>query len=87
MSAQRNTAAIHAIRTDSNATTLDRYIQSGNQSIRRDILTIEKKEAKRVVPIELMSIRKLIYTFERDIDENLQNLFKKHSYVGMIDPN
>jgi len=30
LSAQRNSAAIHAIRTDSNATTLDRYIQNGN---------------------------------------------------------
>lgn len=31
-----------------------------------------------------MSVKKLIYEYENDIDENLQKLFKKHSYVGMI---
>ena len=39
-----------------------------------------------VVPQKLMSIRKLIYEYERDVDDTLQRLFKKHVYVGMISP-
>ena len=33
-----------------------------------------------------MSVRKLIYEYENDIDETLNKLFKKHAYVGMVSP-
>lgn len=31
-----------------------------------------------------MSVRRLIYAYEQDVDETIQALFKKHTYVGMI---
>jgi hypothetical protein len=77
-------AAIKAIRTDYKATTLDKFFMKGNTSLRRDIAIKGAKDSKIVVPQQLMSVKKLIYEYENDIDENLQKLFKKHSYVGMI---
>ena len=34
--------------------------------------------------MKMMSVQKLIYAYENDIDPNLQDHFKKHSYVGMV---
>jgi hypothetical protein len=79
-------AAIKAVRTDSKATTLDKFFISGNATLRKDIAKTGSKNPKQVVPQKLMSVRKLIYDYENDADENLQKLFKKHAYVGMISP-
>ncbi|CAI2386726.1 unnamed protein product [Moneuplotes crassus] len=37
-----------------------------------------------VVSCNLLSVRKLIYEFEQDVDEDYAKMFKTHSYVGMI---
>lgn len=33
-----------------------------------------------------MSVKRLIYEFENDYDSELQKMFKKHTYVGMLSP-
>ena len=73
-----------AIRTDSKATTLDKFFVSGNATLRKDIARTSAKNTKAVVPQKLMSVRKIIFEFENDVDDTLQRLFKKHSYVGML---
>ena len=78
--------ATHAVRTDSRATTLDKFFVSGNATLRKDIARNAAKNPKMVVPQKLMSVRKLIYEFENDADPTLQRLFKKHAYVGMVSP-
>ena len=83
---QRNLSAINKIRTDSKGQTLDKFFVSGNVTLRKDIAKASAKNPKMVVPQKLMSVRKLIYSYENDVDDQLSKLFKKHSYVGMISP-
>ena len=66
--------------------TLDKFFVSGNVTLRKDIAKTQSKNPKMVVPQKLMSVRKLIYSYENDIDEQLSKLFKKHFYVGMVSP-
>ena len=40
-----------------------------------------------VISWNLLSIRKLIYEFENDIDEEYSQMFKQHKYIGMISYN
>lgn len=86
LSEQRNLSAINKIRTDSKGMTLDKFFVSGNVTLRKDIAKTQSKNPKMVVPQKLMSVRKLIYSYENDIDEQLSKLFKKHFYVGMVSP-
>lgn len=67
----RNANAMRIIRTDSKATTLDKFFTSGNATLRKDIGRKGARNPKTVVPQRLMSVRKLIYEFENDIDDTL----------------
>ena len=66
-----NVGATHSVRTDSNATTLDKFLVSGNATLRKDIARHAAKNPKMVVPQKLMSVRKLIYEYEHDVDHSL----------------
>lgn len=61
--------------------TLDKFLKKGNTSLRSDLHSTRDKVN---VPLKIVSVRKLIHAFEQDVDQTLQQLFKKHSYVGMI---
>ena len=59
--------------------TLDKFLNQGNKQTK-------KSEITTVIPIQLMSVKKLIYAFENDSESNLQKTFKKHYYVGFLQP-
>lgn len=69
------------VRTDSQALTLDKFLVNPN---------VRKRESQQsmqtVIPMNLVSVKKLIYEYEQDYDPDLQQMFKKHSYVGMLSP-
>ena len=77
----RNPEAHRQVRTDHTTATLDRFLKKGNASLRSDLHSTRDKVA---VPQKIVAVRKLIYAFEQDVDQTLQQLFKKHSYVGMV---
>ena len=77
----RDPEAHKKVRTDHTTATLDRFLKKGSATLRSDLHATRDKVA---VPQKIVSVRKLIYAFEQDVDQTLQNLFKKHSYVGMV---
>ena len=68
------------VRTDSTALTLDKFLNTsmGKKS--------SASSSAPIVPVTLMSVKRLIYEFETDYDQELKTLFKKHSFVGMLTP-
>ena len=70
------------VRTDSTAQTLDRFLVQGNLSNSNKTLL----DKQNVVSMNIVSVKKLIYEFESDIDEKLQESFRKHSFVGTLTP-
>ena len=73
------------IRTDSQALTLDRFLSKGtNVGANKGIPS--SSEMQVVVPEKLMSVKKLIYAFENDCDQQLNKVFKKNCYVGFLQP-
>ena len=73
------------VRTDSQALTLDRFLNAGRTKGKVSQFA-HSSDIPAVVPVQLMSVKQLIHTFETDRDENLQKIFKKHSYVGFLQP-
>lgn len=66
------------VRTDASAMTLDRFLVQGNLS--------NNSRPQTVVSMNIMSAMKLIHDFEADIDSDLQQSFKTHTYVGTLTP-
>jgi hypothetical protein len=69
------------VRTDSSAMTLDRFLVQGNLSNRA-----HHQQMSNVVSMNIMSVMKLIHDFEADIDSDLQQNFKSHTFVGTLTP-
>lgn len=68
------------VRTDSSAMTLDRFLVQGNLSNRAN------QQQQQVVSMNIMSVMKLIHEFEGDVDSELQQNFKNHTFVGTLTP-
>jgi hypothetical protein len=62
---QKNVYSMGKVRTDSKATTLDKFLNPN--SIRKSDSTVSNKsENLTVIPVNLLSVKKLIYEFETD---------------------
>ena len=70
------------VRTDSSAMTLDRFLVQGNLSNN----SRTNQQMSTVVSMNIMSVMKLIHEFEADIDSELQQNFKSHTFVGTLTP-
>ena len=68
------------VRTDSSAMTLDRFLVQGNLSNRGN------QQMQTVVSMNIMSVMKLIHDFESDVDSDLQQNFRSHTFVGTLTP-
>lgn len=64
----RDPEAHKKVRTDHTTATLDRFLKKGSASLRSDLHATRDKVA---VPEKIVSVRKLIYAFEQDIDQTL----------------
>ena len=62
------------------------YIEKGNEQQSQELIDTPSKvmNLSTVIWCNLISIRKLIYEFEHDVDDDYTNMFKSHSYIGMI---
>ena len=61
---KRNVNAMKMVRTDSSAMTLDRFLVQGNLSGS----TRQNQAMSTVTTMQVMSVQKLIFEFEGDID-------------------
>ena len=61
----KTVSAIKMVRTDSQAMTLDKFLVTN--SLRRE----SRETMTQVIPVQLMSVKKLIYEFENDFDHDL----------------
>jgi hypothetical protein len=82
----KNVRAMGNIRTDSQALTLDKFLNQGNVSESAQSKVQNGIGVNTLIPIKLASVKKLIYSYEQDSDPQLQKSFKKHSYVGFLQP-
>ena len=62
--------------------TLDKFLNPDRNSSSNQKKKME--QITSVIPVQLMSVKKLIYNFEIDSDPALQKVFRKHYYVGFL---
>ena len=64
---KKNVSAMRLVRTDASAMTLDRFLVQGNLSNNSRM----NPQLSTVVPMNIMSVMKLIHDFETDVDSDL----------------
>jgi len=69
------------VRTDSKATTLDKFLTGSVSMIKKQETGVPPSA---VVPMQLYSVKKLIHEFEADVDPSIAATFKNHTYVGLL---
>ena len=63
--------AINMVRTDHNALTLDKFLNQERSSCTAINAQKQKLDPSCVIPIKLMSVKKLVHAFEQDGDPTL----------------
>lgn len=59
------------VRTDSQALTLDRFLNQGMQQKSQMTKLLNSSDVHTVVPVQLISVKKLIHQFENDRDDQM----------------
>eukprot|EP00347_Sterkiella_histriomuscorum_P006746 403351590 len=80
---KKNLNAMRMVRTDATAMTLDRFLVQGSLS---NNTRNSGQDKSTVVSMNIVAVRKLIHEFEQDIEPDLQDKFKKHTFVGFLTP-